>query len=61
MGDKLMRFLVAVFKAVHEAIGISTPPPDQERRFVYMWLGILAVMGLWVIGVIVASVMLLNR
>ena len=27
------------------AIGIHTPPPEQERMYVWVWIGIIFAMG----------------
>ena len=34
-----MRFLAAVVRYLHYTIGITTPRPDQERMFVFIWIG----------------------
>jgi len=39
-----MRFLVKVMRGLHLTIGISTPPPEQERFYVFVWLAIGAVL-----------------
>ena len=47
----MIHALAKLFVAIHWAIGITTLPADasreQERSFVYMWLGIVAFMGVW--------------
>jgi hypothetical protein len=45
----LMRFLIALMRGLHGTIGISTPPPEQERFYVFVWLAIGAVMALFVL------------
>ncbi|MCC6586877.1 MAG: hypothetical protein IT168_09315 [Bryobacterales bacterium] len=39
-----MKFLLAVIRHVHFFIGISTPPPDQEKFLLAVWLGIIALL-----------------
>ena len=39
-----MGFLIGLMRGLHMAIGIHTPPPGQERLYVYVWLGIIAAM-----------------
>ena len=36
-----MNFLIALMKGLHMSIGIHTPPPEQERVYVFMWIGII--------------------
>jgi hypothetical protein len=38
----MIQFLSNIFRGLSFVFGITAPPPDQDqRRFVYMWLGIL--------------------
>jgi hypothetical protein len=32
-------------RGLHMAIGIHTPPRDQERKYVFVWIGIILAMG----------------
>ena len=34
-----MRFLATVVRYLHYTIGITTPRPDQERMFIFIWMG----------------------
>ncbi|HJZ69715.1 MAG TPA: hypothetical protein VKF81_16435 [Blastocatellia bacterium] len=47
----MIHALAKLFIGIHWAIGITTLPADasrqQERSFVLMWLGILALVGVW--------------
>lgn len=43
-GSCPMKFLLAVIRHVHFFIGISTPPPDQEKFLLAVWLGIIALL-----------------
>jgi hypothetical protein len=39
----MISFLAKLFRGLHLVIGITAPPPGQnERSFVFMWLGIFA-------------------
>jgi uncharacterized membrane protein len=39
----MIQFLAKIFRGFHMIFGISAPPPGQnERAFVFAWLGILA-------------------
>lgn len=40
-----MNFLVSLMKGLHMSIGIHTPPPDQERLYVFVWIGIIVTMA----------------
>jgi hypothetical protein len=38
----MINFLSNIFRGLSFIFGISAPPPDQNQRpFVYMWLGIV--------------------
>ncbi len=32
-------------RGLHMAIGIHTPPPEQERLYVWVWIGIIIAGG----------------
>ena len=34
-----MPFLAAVVRYLHYTLGITTPRPEQERMFVFIWIG----------------------
>ena len=37
----MIRFLANIFRGLSFIIGISAPPPEEDQRpFVFMWLGI---------------------
>jgi hypothetical protein len=39
----MIRFLANLFRGLSLVLGITAPPPEEDqRRFVFMWLGILA-------------------
>jgi hypothetical protein len=39
----MIHFLAKMFRGLHFIFGISAPPPgENERKFVFAWLGILA-------------------
>jgi hypothetical protein len=40
----MIRFLANLFRGMSYVFGVSAPPPgENERPFVFMWLGILVV------------------
>lgn len=42
----MIAFLAKLFRGFHLIIGVSAPPPGQnERQFVFAWLGILAALA----------------
>ena len=41
----IMRFLIGLMRGLHMTIGIHTPPPQEERLYVYVWLGIIVLMA----------------
>lgn len=43
--ERLIKFLAKFFRGVHLIFGVSAPPEGQnERAFVLIWLGILALL-----------------
>ena len=47
----MISFLASIFRGVHFILGISAPPPGHnERVFVFIWLGIVAVLLLLFFG-----------
>ncbi len=40
-----MRFLIGLMRGLHMTIGIHTPPADQERFYVFVWIGIIIFMA----------------
>ena len=37
----MMRFLASLVRGLHMAIGINTPPPEQESLYVFVWIGLI--------------------
>jgi hypothetical protein len=51
----IISVLANIFRGLSLVFGISAPPPGQdERRFVTLWLSIVAVTVLFFIGVLLA-------
>lgn len=51
----MIKTLASIFRGFSLVFGISAPPPGQdERQFVMMWLGIVAVTVLFFIGLLFA-------
>jgi hypothetical protein len=40
----MMRFLASLVRGLHMAIGIHTPPPEQESLYVFVWIGLILFM-----------------
>ena len=40
-----VKFLISVMRGLHMTIGIHTPPPEQERLYVFVWIGIIIFMS----------------
>ena len=48
----MISLLARFFRGVHFIMGMSAPPPEfDERKFVLVWLGIVAVLLLFFFGV----------
>jgi hypothetical protein len=41
----MMRFLGSLVRGLHMAIGIHTPPPEQESLYVFVWIGLILFMA----------------
>ena len=51
----MINVLANLFRGLSFIFGISAPPPEQDQRsFVYMWLGILAILTLFALGLFYA-------
>jgi len=51
----MIKWLAEIFRGFSLVFGISAPPQDQDQRqFVMLWLGIIAVTILFFIGVLFA-------
>jgi len=38
----MIKFLASVFRGLHFMLGVTAPPPGQnDRNFVFTWLGII--------------------
>lgn len=46
----MMKYLIAITRGVHNAIGISVPKPEQEKAVAIIWLVTLLVLVLIVLG-----------
>jgi hypothetical protein len=41
----MMRFLGSLVRGLHMAIGIHTPPPEQESVYVLVWIGLILLLA----------------
>jgi hypothetical protein len=49
----MIKLLASIFRGVHFMLGITAPPPGRdERRFIFIWLAILAGVLLFFAGLI---------
>jgi hypothetical protein len=40
----MISFLAEIFRRLSYIVGITAPPPgEQERQFVFLWLGMIAI------------------
>jgi hypothetical protein len=46
----IMKYLSAIIRGVHSAIGISLPTPEQEKAVALVWLGAAVMLVLIVLG-----------
>lgn len=44
-----MKYLLEIMRVFHYVIGITTPKPEDERKILFVWIGVL--IGLVLIGV----------
>jgi hypothetical protein len=44
----MIHFVAKVLRVVHMFVGVSAPPPGKgDKKLVFMWVGILAVVIAW--------------
>lgn len=36
-----MKYLLEIMRLFHYAVGITTPKPENERKILFLWIGIL--------------------
>jgi hypothetical protein len=49
----MIEFLARLFRGLHYIIGISEPPPDtSDRKFVFTWLGGIAFVAAFFVGLV---------
>ena len=55
----MMKYLIAIIRGIHSAVGISIPRPEQEKAVALVWLGasILLVVIVLITGWLVLSSM----
>jgi len=40
----MMKYLIAIIRGIHSAVGISIPRPEQEKAVALVWLGASALL-----------------
>lgn len=49
----MIKFLANIFRGFSLVFGITAPPPGQdERQFVFLWLGIVAIVIVFFVGLL---------
>ena len=49
----MIKFLAEIFRGFSLVFGITAPPPGQgERQFVFLWLGIVAIVIAFSVGLL---------
>jgi hypothetical protein len=46
----MMKYLIAITRGIHSAVGITLPKPEQERTVAIIWLVTLVMLVLIVLG-----------
>jgi hypothetical protein len=46
----MMKYLIAISRGIHSAVGITLPKPEQERAVALIWLVALVMLVLIVLG-----------
>lgn len=36
-----MKYLLEIMRVFHYVVGITTPKPEDERKILFLWIGIL--------------------
>ena len=55
VGESMINLLANLFRGLSFIFGITAPPPEQDQRsFVFMWLGIAGFLLVFTIGLLYA-------
>ncbi len=46
----MMKYLIAITRGVHSAVGISVPKPEQEKAVAIVWMVAVVVLVLIILG-----------
>jgi hypothetical protein len=41
-----MKYLLEIMRVFHYVVGITTPKPEDERKVLFLWIGVLIVLVL---------------
>ena len=42
----VMKYLLEIMRVFHYVVGITTPKPEDERKVLFLWIGVLIVLVL---------------
>ncbi|HEY7404031.1 MAG TPA: hypothetical protein VIB39_10950 [Candidatus Angelobacter sp.] len=45
-----MKYLLEIMRVFHYVVGITTPKPEDERKILFLWIGVLIALVLIAIG-----------
>jgi hypothetical protein len=45
-----MKYLLEIMRVFHYVVGITTPDPEDERKILFLWIGVLIALVLIALG-----------
>ena len=45
-----MKYLLEIMRVFHYVVGITTPKPEDERKILFLWIGVLFALVLIALG-----------
>lgn len=46
----VMKYLLEIMRVFHYVVGITTPDPEDERKILFLWIGVLIALVLIALG-----------
>lgn len=46
----VMKYLLEIMRVFHYVVGITTPEPEDERKILFLWIGVLIALVLIALG-----------